>query len=332
MRRNREFLMLAIDFEWGKHRVGGMYLSEKMDGMRCVWIPETRGVKTTLIPWANSKKEFTATGLWSRYGHVIHCPPEYTKNFPTNILMDGELWLGRGGFQQIMSTCRSHDAPWSEWKDVRFCVFDTPTRPQLFRAGRINNQNYKHEFMEPAPEPGEVYGNFEQAMKRFQKIVNPGCGFESVPQILLPFMTDRATDLIKARLESVVAESGEGLMLRYPSSIWEPIRSKEIMKIKATKEGMGIVVGYIAGKGKHQGRLGSLRIAWGDPEKQFDLGGFTDEDRKLYGAASVWADSHPGELLPAGDVSYRFPIRSSVTFEYRELTDGGTPKEARFKA
>ena len=41
----REFLMLAHKFNPKKHRIGGWYMSEKLDGMRCWWDSGvTRGI------------------------------------------------------------------------------------------------------------------------------------------------------------------------------------------------------------------------------------------------------------------------------------------------
>jgi hypothetical protein len=69
----REFLQLANKFDEHKHNVNGWMMSEKLDGMRCIWDGGiTRGMMAAQVPWANIEKDGryrnapTATGLWSR--------------------------------------------------------------------------------------------------------------------------------------------------------------------------------------------------------------------------------------------------------------------------
>jgi hypothetical protein len=70
------------------------------------------------------------------------------------------------------------------------------------------------------------------------------------------------------------------------------------------------------------------------------LSGFTDAEREMSfhprpGVQVITADAMEGELFPGREVSdywYNptFPIGSTVSFKYRELTRDGLPKEARY--
>ena len=82
----------------------GYLVSEKLDGMLCY---------------------FDGEKMYTRNGNVVHAPAPLVASLP-RMALDGELYLGRGQFQACMSIVRSHNANESEWKDVRFEVFDAP--------------------------------------------------------------------------------------------------------------------------------------------------------------------------------------------------------------
>ncbi len=102
-------------------------------------------------------------------------------------------------------------------------------------------------------------------------------------------------------------ERGEGLMLRAAVSCWTPgtVRSKLLLKVKPLRRGSGTVVGVVPGKGRLVGMIGSLVMSGG-----FCLSGLTDAERRLGG--EYW-------------------IGRTVGYKYREETDAGLPKEARYE-
>ena len=92
----REFLMLAHTHNPTKEDIGGWFYSEKLDGMRAFWDGGvSSGLPKAQVPWANTDKderltkEEIATGLWSRYGNVIHAPENCTQELPRNITLYG---------------------------------------------------------------------------------------------------------------------------------------------------------------------------------------------------------------------------------------------------
>merc|ERR1711881_198199 len=83
-------------------------MSEKLDGMRAYWDP-TQGC------------------LLSRQGNPVMCPKPFLAGLP-DVPLDGELFLGRGRFQELMSVVKNSanvhaDGP---WKEVVYTVFDMP--------------------------------------------------------------------------------------------------------------------------------------------------------------------------------------------------------------
>jgi DNA ligase-1 len=83
-----------------------------------------------------------------------------------------------------------------------------------------------------------------------------------------------------------------------------------LLKVKPSRDSEATVVGYTWGKGKLEGLMGSMLVDW--EGIQFELSGFTNEERVIH-------CKH-----------YEADIRETVSFKYRELTDDGKPKEARY--
>lgn len=327
-RTNRELVMLAQKFNPAADRIAGMYLSEKLDGMRCLWLPATQGRKVADLPFANRMKDsrdHTATGLWTRYGKVIHCPPEFVFGFP-DVPLDGELFAGRGDFQTLMSISKTLVPDPNLWHRLRYMVFDAPRYTDILASGNVVcGIQFKAKYdlftnlnsIGVQQEPGEP-PIFDFVYKRMRKNLSETQHLRLHEQILLPFNTPQAREILEEKKKAVDLAGGEGLMLRHPASPWEPIRSKFLMKVKTMQDAEGVVVGMTWGKGKYEGMMGSLRIKWEHGE--FDLSGFTDEERRGNGASEG-----SGEWM-----CYHFKIGDTVTFKYRELTNDNHPKEARY--
>lgn len=340
---NRSLVQLAHVGDLGKDFVGEWFLSEKLDGQRALWDGGiTRGMSVYDVPFANVEKQerYTnegadvCTGLWSRYGHPIHAPDWWLDCLP-DMPLDGELWLGHGSFQQLMSLTRRLE-PASGWDQVAYMVFDTPTYSEIFELGVINETHYK-KLISPSDLlsiiGGELVATHARPFGARVTFMNNFISSNSVVRIhhqeRLPYDQLAARLLVEKRLGDVVSGGGEGVMLRCPNSYWTPRRSHKLLKIKEVRDAEGVVVGYMAAQtGKLHGMLGALIIEFNG--KVFELSGFTDLERQLTPPSQFWALSNPGAKLPVGYSSTVFPIGSVVTFKYRELTDDGLPKEARY--
>ncbi len=129
-------------------------------------------------------------------------------------------------------------------------------------------------------------------------------------------------------------------MLRNPGSFWVPQRSRQLLKAKGMLDAEAEVIGYVFGRATDKGSkllglMGAMIVKWNG--RIFELSGFTDEERWLMekGKASdhsayEFGTEHPGERVPDSFHNPKFPVGSQVTFKYRELSDAGVPKEARY--
>jgi len=345
---NREFLQLAHTLDPVKHTIGGWFWSEKLDGQRAFWDGGiSRGLAAADVPYANVEKhgrfkqEVFATGLWSRYGQVIRAPDWWLNKLPKNIPLDGELWMGRGSFQDAMSTVKHHEAT-NAWSNVRFMIFDLPPIQAVLADGRINNTNFRKTFegIQRWERINTDVNRFRpfmefmsaQAFLRVNQIEN------DIVQILhqerLPLAQNAALEVIDKQCAKINQEGGEGIVLRKPESFWMPKRTLTLLKVKKLLDAEGEVIGCMSGRrtekgSKLLGKMGSLIVKWNG--KTFELSGFTDEERMFESdAMAAHAALYPGQEMPEWVVVHHFKRGSKVTFQYRELTKDGLPKEARY--
>ena len=145
---------------------------------------------------------------------------------------------------------------------------------------------------------------FEQRMEFLADCVK-GIGSKFVS--MLKQHRCRNIDHLRDSLERIELLGGEGLMLRQPGSLYEVGRSNTLLKVKTFHDADAVVVDYLAGKGRHKGRMGSLAVRMADGT-EFSVGtGFTDKQR----------NSPPA-------------IGSKLVFRYQELSDGGVPRFPSF--
>jgi DNA ligase-1 len=205
----------------------GWLISEKLDGARA-W-------------WDGSRLRF-------RSGLPISAPAWFTAALPAYPL-DGELWLGRGRFEQLSGIVRRQQPVDTDWRQVRLMVFELPGADGSFaqRAAQIRQR--------AAQQP-------------------PGSPWRAVEQFELP-----SRQALRSRLEEVVNAGGEGLMLHRADAPYETGRSAALLKFKPLQDADALVVAHLGGQGRHAGRLGALRVR--TPEgKEFLLGtGLRDEQR-----------------------------------------------------
>jgi DNA ligase-1 len=344
-------MMLAHNHNPKKHIIGGWFMSEKLDGQRCFWDGGiSRGVLKSEVPWANTGKDNrykvppVATGLWSRYGNVIHAPGWWLDLLP-RVPLDGELYVGRGeGARQHLSTIiRKLEPDEDAWCEVDYCVFDMPALSTILGDGEIKIPN-QHTVLNGAYEWAlkrmdqleyvpKSATRFRSTVKLIKKYVT-GQVIRPVEQVQLPFSSAAAEDMVFEELDYLTSEGAEGIMLRHPDSVWSPHRSHQLVKLKKLLDAEAVVTGYTAGRkttlgSKLLGKMGALVTEYSG--KRLELSGFTDAERSFEdGDASRWAMAHPGEEVPETVENPHFPRGSKVTFRYRELSKDGIPIEARY--
>lgn len=226
-------VMLAQRWEEGKVDPTGYLMSEKLDGMRAVW---------------------DGAALWTRTGNAIAAPAYFVAALPEGIKLDGELFIGRGRFEDVMSVCRSQVPNETSWRQVRYVVFDAPSA-----AGGI---------AERLASATGALGAAEGVARIHEQVVCRGAShvLEELARVL------------------ALEPPAEGLMLAAPGRAHRGGRCADILKVKKFVTDDAKVVGHKPGKGKHLGRLGALECVLRGGQR-FDVGsGFSDAERDDYAA------------------------------------------------
>ena len=345
----QEFVQLAHTYEPKKHNPAGSFISEKLDGERALWDGGiSRGLPASEVPYSNTVKDFrlktkpVATGLWSRTGKVVHAPGWFLDQLP-DFPLDGELYAGRKNWQQLSSIVSQH-VPDDRWQLVNYMVFDSPSWEALFRPRTIKVRNdYTYQVKKTALDFSlarrkhdgvPTHWTFELVLRFLSKKIPYGGQVQLHEQEQLPFRMPEAQARVKEFTEEVCELGAEGSVIRKHTGIWTSERSWDILKHKPVHDAEATVVGYYAGKetdkgSKLLGLMGALEVEY--QGSVFKMSGFTDAEREFTDSNDAqWCSQHPGERVPEWITNPQFPRGSEVTFTYRELSDDGVPKEARY--
>ena len=230
--------------------------------------------------WASEKLD-GIRGYWdgkrliTKNGNIIHTPHWFTLNWPDTDI-DGELWIARNQFQLTLSCISKVNIDESCWQKVRFMIFDLPSHK----------------------------GTFTKRINAMKNIID---ATQSIYLKVIEQFRLRDTDQLNHHLAMITLRQGEGLMLHLDSASYHKGRTSNILKVKQHQDAEAEVIGYIAGKGKYQGMLGSLKVRT-HQGIVFKIGsGFSDEERK-----------NPPK------------VGSIITFKYNGKTQANIPRFARF--
>jgi len=213
--------------------------------------------------------------LLTRQGNLIHSPKWFTWNWPTTV-MDGELWLGRNQFQQTVSCVRKKIIDESCWRKIHFMIFDLPKNTKIF-TDRI------------------------KVMQQITRQTN------STYLTMIKQFKIATIEQLKQKLNDIIDNNGEGLMLHLGSAYYTSGRTSNILKFKKHQDAEARVIAHLMGKGKYQGLLGALQVKTVDGVI-FKIGsGFTDHER-----------ANPPQ------------IGSIITYKYNGKTQAGIPRFARY--
>jgi DNA ligase-1 len=228
-----------------------------------------------------SEKYDGVRGLWdgqtlrTRAGNVIAAPAWFIARLPKQAL-DGELWIGRGQFEKLSGFVRKTTPQDAEWRQIKYMVFELPNAP----------------------------GTFAERYEQIKRIITQA-GFAQLVAVEQFRVADNAA--LKRKLTEIVRAGGEGLMLHRADAPYITGRNDALLKLKPLDDAEATVIGYVAGKGKYEGKMGALQVETADG-KRFQIGtGFTDAVRANPPAIGTW-----------------------VTYTYSGLTNNGLPRSASY--
>ena len=214
---------LILAETWQGQDVRGWAMSEKLDGVRAYW---------------------DGHQLVSRAGYPFQPPAGFLADYPPWPL-DGELYRGRGQFENTSAAVRAADG---DWTDIHLHVFDVPQAK------------------------GDLY----------QRLASLDAWLHEHPQARIRVIVQtpvKNREHITAALQTIEQQGGEGLMLREPNQPYRGGRSPYLLKVKSAPDAECTVIAHHPGKGKHAGRLGAITCE--NEHGRFRIGsGFSDAERE----------------------------------------------------
>lgn len=296
------------------------------------------------VPWANNDKDERyveapiATGLWTRYGNVVHAPDWFLDGLPNHPL-DGEIWA-EGMSRQVIRSIAAKLVPGEEWSELSYHVFNVPYPSLWLQDGEIRNTNFnkvmkgcyefflEHGGVDLKPMP------FSRTYTWLQQLstVWPS-HLVLVEQQRLPYVDPdtRINELLETEMSKL---HGEGLILTDPALPYGIKRVAGSLKVKPRDDAEATVIGYVTGRetdkgSKLLGMMGALIVEW--EGITFELHGFKESERVFDSAeAQKWAYKNPETKVPDCYTNPTFPRGTVVTFKYRGTTDDGVPQEATY--
>lgn len=264
----------------------GWFLSEKYDGIRAIWTGKNLVSRPVKKDGVLKGKVFSYVPIW------------FLNMLPIDTPLDGEIWFGRGKFQEVsglsnfkISKKITVDYLDSIWKNVKYMVFDIP--------------NHK--------------GSFIERQDTLKKCIEDLDIKHGINNQIIYSQNEEIKDIndLEDYYKKYIENGAEGVIIREPNSLYECKRSKLMLKMKITDDNEAYVLDYQLGtEGKYKGLLGSLKCKL-ENGKIFSIGtGFNDIMRKEYNMK---------------DSIHYIPLGSKINFAFMELTKEGIPRHPVYR-
>jgi DNA ligase-1 len=206
-------------------------VSEKYDGVRAIWKDDQ---------------------LRTRSGNLINAPTWFTQDLPA-VWLDGELWSERGNFEIVLSTVSKNKPIDTEWRQIKYMVFDAPNYEQVFAAR----------------------ADFYEALLESLNLSH----VEPVKQFTINSNAELSELLLR-----LTQRGAEGLMLQKADALFSVGRSNNLLKLKPYMDAEAVVIRHLMGKGKYENSLGALLVSYQNAKGhivEFRIGtGFSDKERE----------------------------------------------------
>lgn len=255
----------------------GWWVSEKLDGIRAIW---------------------TGKELMTRHGRKIHAPEWFYDEFPKNIALDGELYLGRNKFNVVQMTVMDHHKNKYLWEKIEYHVFDIPDA---------------------------TYLTFEEVQYILKNYLSTSCKYLKVIHQTQVKDLDQLLELQKI----LVSQGAEGTMLRKPGSSYRVGETSNLLKFKSQMDSNqmvhllddnAIITGY-----KYNYDI----LEDGMPIMRSILCKWEDKIKFPYDP-EFSVSHHITKAEKRGDYQSRFPIGHKVKILYNQLFESQKPRFPRY--
>lgn len=254
-------------YEKGLFDFGRKYtISQKLDGIRCCFVKDKEGHITA----------------YSRQGKVISGLNDILKAlehnaFNSGYVYDGEL-LALGEFEteeeKFQKTCSIVNSNSDNKKELEFVMFDVIPIDDFYNgySPMQHSERIGNMFNSINLYRGENTENHCITDIRFKEYFN----FED---------NTLTHDGLMVLVDNCDREGKEGIMINDSLAPWAGKRTSDILKLKKNLIADVRITGFVAGEGKHTGRLGALEVEFDYKGiiNKCNIGtGFTDEEREEF--------------------------------------------------
>lgn len=313
----------------------GYVVSEKLDGVRALW---------------------DGINLKSRSGKAFSPPKCWVENLP-DFALDGELFIARGKFEEVLSVVSKGDSQCEEckceeWSKVGYFIFDVPQANQkssaesseksytllerlaLLESWLENRANKTNKISQAKTTQAKNSADLERTKASKNPILH------IIPQESVP-----SQEALQKKLKEVEKLGGEGLVIRKNSAPYERFRTTNAMKLKSYSDTECVVVAHNQGKGKFSHALGSLtceslpldsattksakntkNVDSTQPKKIKDSTDSTQPAPLTFPTHSRKIRFKIGSGFSDKDRAAPPPIGTTITYKYYGLTKNGLPR------
>ena len=251
----------------------GYVVSEKLDGVRALW---------------------DGKSLKSRSGKDFSPPKCWVENLP-DFALDGELFIARGKFEEVLSVVSKGDSQCEkckceEWGKVGYFIFDVPqsnteqpsTNQQSNPKNSAKHSDYfstdssvdfsakSYTLLERLALLESWLANHTNNARKISqaKISKNSADLEGKKEVaredknpilhIIPQERVSSQEALQAKLKEIEKLGGEGLVIRKNNAPYERFRTTNAMKLKSYSDTECVVVAHNQGKGRFSNALGSL--------------------------------------------------------------------------
>lgn len=256
----------------------------------CIVTEKLDGIRRLLI------KENGVSRFYSRSGHedegLVELLEE-ARHLPDNRVYDGEL-LAVGNFPDSIALRQATNSIGSSGgrkTGLSFNIFDM-LDVEDYWAGKSTENALTRKIMLGATFMDESIQLLNEDWPMLIASFGIHVDLQFIKSVPILGMV-KSIDEVDQIVEPIWARGGEGIMLNTASGLYEKKRSKELLKVKKTKEYVLKIVDMIEGSGKFEDMLGALIVDYNGV--RLGVGsGFTESQRRF-----IWDNraAHIGKMI-----------------------------------
>ena len=279
----------------------GWIMSEKLDGMRCIWC---KG------------------GLYSRKGIRLHAPAKFTaalERLSSDVVLDGELHWGHlpgkafADYKTFFQSVGKASTVQHQWNELMFCVFDCPSA----KGGIRKRLEVARDVLSGGSSSGA--GASSSSASSASSSSSSSASVSGRYAVVLPVETCRGKSHLQTFVDRIMERGGEGCMLRHPDAEHKSGRTADLLKVKPYLDAECKVVGLRFGR-LSGGTLDSKLMSVLNCILLDENGDSTGTPFTIENGFSMTERQGAAKLFPLGTV---------VTFKYQSMMDCGTGPQPR---